>query len=92
MRSIAGITDRELPMAAKTTTTRVDGNPSFADNVWLSRPHAHHWRIAEAVGATSPGVCRICGMERLFDNWEKEPEPSQRALPNLEQRHAARSN
>ncbi|MBA4181030.1 MAG: hypothetical protein C0506_10620 [Anaerolinea sp.] len=31
--------------------------------------HAHHWRIAEVNGTTSPGFCLTCGAERIFKNW-----------------------
>jgi hypothetical protein len=40
--------------------------------------HAHHWRIEEAAGPTSAGVCRTCGAERIFRNWPAE-EVLQRA-------------
>ena len=30
---------------------------------------AHHWRIAEANGPTSLGVCSDCGQARYFRNW-----------------------
>jgi hypothetical protein len=35
-----------------------------------SRPdHAHHWKIAEASGPFSDGVCRVCGARKPFRNW-----------------------
>ena len=40
--------------------------------------HAHHWRIDEAEGPTSPGRCVDCGAERTFRNWPCE-EVLQRA-------------
>ena len=33
----------------------------------------HRWRIDEPAGATSRGVCRICGAEKLFRNYEVAP-------------------
>ena len=30
--------------------------------------HVHHWMIEVANGATSPGVCRLCGLEKEFSN------------------------
>lgn len=62
------------------------------DDTGTAHPHAHHWRIAEATGSTSPGVCRTCGMERLFDNWEKEPDVTPRALPGGSHRQATNAN
>lgn len=79
-------------MPVKTTATQKGGEPVLAGAPWTPGPHAHHWRIAEATGATSAGVCRVCGMERLFDNWEKEPEAGQRALPGAGQRHPTNAN
>jgi hypothetical protein len=38
----------------------------------LNTPHAHHWRIAEANGPASAGVCTTCGASRLFKNWLSE--------------------
>lgn len=31
----------------------------------------HHWRIEIPEGPTSAGVCRRCGLERLFPNTEE---------------------
>ena len=31
--------------------------------------HAHHWRIDEANGPLSSGVCKICGIAKPFKNW-----------------------
>jgi hypothetical protein len=31
--------------------------------------HAHHWRIDEANGPLSSGVCKICGVAKPFKNW-----------------------
>jgi hypothetical protein len=28
----------------------------------------HHWIIETASGPTSPGICKICGIEKHFDN------------------------
>jgi hypothetical protein len=39
---------------------------------------AHHWVIAPPNGATSPGRCKVCGMEKEFPNsaedglWERD--------------------
>ena len=39
---------------------------------------AHHWIIAMPNGATSPGRCKVCGMEKEFPNsaedglWERD--------------------
>ena len=39
----------------------------------------HHWIIETPSGATSRGVCKICGAERVFQNyvtdfpWEDDP-------------------
>ena len=30
--------------------------------------HVHHWLIEPANGATSPGICRLCGAEKEFAN------------------------
>lgn len=79
-------------MPANTTTVITGTESTIAGARRAAQPHAHHWRIAEAAGATSPGVCRICGMERMFDNWEKEPDAAQRALPGVGQRHATNAN
>ena len=76
-------------MPVNATVTHTSGSPAMASVPLPPSPHAHHWRIAEANGATSPGVCRICGMERVFENWEKEPEAAQRGLPGAGQRRAA---
>ena len=40
----------------------------------LDRPatqaaHAHHWRIEEASGPRSAGVCKSCGAVKEFKNW-----------------------
>jgi hypothetical protein len=34
--------------------------------------HVHHWIIEAANGATSPGVCRLCGAEKEFVNTSPE--------------------
>lgn len=31
--------------------------------------HAHHWRIDEAHGPISEGLCKICGLIKPFRNW-----------------------
>ena len=36
----------------------------------------HHWRIEEAQGPTSRGVCKLCGMEREFFNTIPEGYPA----------------
>ena len=33
----------------------------------------HHWLIEEPLGATSEGVCRLCGGKRSFLNYWPEP-------------------
>ncbi len=40
------------------------GAPS--GNEWITC--RHHWLIETPDGPTSLGVCRICGLERKFDN------------------------
>lgn len=35
--------------------------------------HAHHWLIAPARGAVSPGRCQDCGTEREFRNFAEHP-------------------
>lgn len=30
--------------------------------------HTHFWEIEPAKGATSPGVCKTCGAEGMFQN------------------------
>jgi hypothetical protein len=34
----------------------------------LTKPHAHHWVIAEPQGALSEGVCVRCQARRIFRN------------------------
>lgn len=53
------------------------------ENNVLSTPQCrHHWVIESPQGATSRGVCRLCGAEREFPNsaqdslWEGEASPS----------------
>jgi len=36
----------------------------------------HHWKIEEAQGPTSRGVCKLCGMEREFLNTMPEGYPA----------------
>lgn len=31
--------------------------------------HVHHWRIEEANGPESQGVCKDCGAQKSFKNW-----------------------
>ena len=38
--------------------------------------HVHHWIIEVANGATSPGVCRLCGAEKEFSNSPPEGDIS----------------
>ena len=48
----------------------------------------HHWLIESPHGATSMGVCKICGEEREFRNsasdslWEGDPMASANRLAN----------
>lgn len=35
----------------------------------------HHWKIEEAQGPTSRGVCKLCGMNREFLNTIPEDSP-----------------
>jgi len=35
----------------------------------------HHWKIEEAQGPTSRGVCKLCGVEREFLNTIPEDYP-----------------
>lgn len=51
-----------------------------------TRPsHAHHWRIDEAQGPRSEGVCRLCGARRNFKNWLEDSD----FITNEEHRQAA---
>jgi len=47
--------------------------------------HAHRWRIEEARGPQSRGVCKICGEEKLFKNWLEDSD----FITNEEHRQAA---
>jgi len=47
--------------------------------------HAHRWRIEEARGPQSAGVCKICGAERNFRNWLEDSD----FITNEEHRQAA---
>lgn len=47
--------------------------------------HAHHWKIAEAGGPLSEGVCKTCGMHKPFRNWL----PGMDFITNEEHRLAA---
>ncbi len=47
--------------------------------------HAHRWRIDEAQGPKSRGVCKICGEERYFKNWLEDSD----FITNEEHRQAA---
>lgn len=53
------------------------------ENDVLSTPQCrHHWVIESPQGATSRGVCKLCGSEREFPNsaqdslWEGDSAPS----------------
>lgn len=44
-------------------------------NTQLSAPssdHAHHWKIAEAEGPVSEGICKHCGTRKPFKNWPED--------------------
>lgn len=47
--------------------------PSTTDMIMpqqhLTKEHSHHWRIEEANGQFSEGVCIICGATKQFSNW-----------------------
>ena len=47
--------------------------------------HAHRWRIEEADGPVSRGICKSCGAERDFKNWIGETD----FITNEEHRQAA---
>ncbi len=47
--------------------------------------HAHHWRIEEAHGPRSGGVCKICGAVKDFKNWLEDGD----FITNEEHRQAA---
>lgn len=47
--------------------------------------HPHRWIIEEPSGATSRGVCRICGTEKEFRNWLESSD----FITNTEHRMAA---
>ena len=56
----------------------------------LDRPvspatHAHHWRIDEAHGPRSGGVCKTCGAVKEFKNWIEDGD----FITNEEHRQAA---
>lgn len=34
----------------------------------------HHWRIDEANGPTSLGICKVCGEAKKFRNWLAETD------------------
>ena len=38
---------------------------------------SHHWLIDERIPGQrfSGAVCKLCGRERMFDNWATEDEP-----------------
>lgn len=36
--------------------------------------HFHHWRIEEANGPRSTGVCKYCGAEKVFKNWLEDSD------------------
>lgn len=45
-----------------------------------TRECRHHWLIETPQGATSRGVCKLCGQEKEFRNsfdgiWDREPGP-----------------
>ena len=43
-------------------------------NVVPSTHHFHHWRIEEANGPRSVGVCKYCGIEKTFKNWLEDSD------------------
>ena len=52
---------------------------SSLDEVVTEPTCRHHWLIDAPHGATSPGICKLCGAQREFRNsagdflWEDEP-------------------
>jgi hypothetical protein len=36
--------------------------------------HFHHWRIEEANGPQSRGICKYCGAEKVFKNWLEDSD------------------
>ena len=64
-------------MNTKTSTSTIAIQPE-AD-------HPHRWLIEEPQGATSTGVCRICGTEKIFRNWLESCD----FITNTEHRMAA---
>ena len=47
--------------------------------------HFHHWRIEEANGPQSRGICKYCGAEKVFKNWLEDSD----FITNEEHRLAA---
>jgi hypothetical protein len=47
--------------------------------------HFHHWKIEEPNGQQSRGVCKHCGMEKVFKNWLSDGD----FITNEEHRSAA---
>lgn len=51
----------------------------MADEITTAVQCRHHWVIDSPEGATSKGVCKLCGAEKQFSNatadtvWEDEP-------------------
>ena len=50
----------------------------------------HHWVIAAAAAALSPGVCQRCGEERSFSNHAEDEMPYGRARRPSREELAAR--
>jgi hypothetical protein len=47
--------------------------------------HFHHWRIEEANGPRSVGICKYCGAEKQFKNWLEDSD----FITNEEHRNTA---
>lgn len=47
--------------------------------------HPHRWRIEEASGPVSRGICSVCGAEKQFRNWLEDAD----FITNEEHRQAA---
>jgi hypothetical protein len=57
------ITDKDIAMETQTATLTA-----------TTETHAHHWKIGEAAGPQSIGVCKRCGATRAFKNWLEDAD------------------
>lgn len=73
------------------TKTRDQSHPEDTEmstqsaNVVGTNHHFHHWRIEEANGPRSVGVCKYCGAEKQFKNWLEDSD----FITNEEHRNTA---